>query len=87
MGIYIVLVFNKNGKKTLFMVMRQEGHQTGSCPQVPVKHFHNVISTCCENVVKGFESLTTSFRTMDTSLFSGHLGAFDVLSHLMFSLK
>jgi hypothetical protein len=27
----------------------------------------NVISTCCENVVEVFESLTTSFWSMDTS--------------------
>jgi len=26
-----------------------------------LKHFDNVISICCENVVKMFESLTTSF--------------------------
>jgi hypothetical protein len=33
------------------------------------KHFDNVISTCCENVVEVFESLTTRFWTMDTLLF------------------
>ena len=31
-----------------------------------VKHFQNVISTCCENVVEVFASLTTSCWTMDT---------------------
>ena len=33
-----------------------------------------------------FESLTTSLWTIDTPLFSGHLGAFDTLSHLMLSI-
>jgi len=46
-----------------------------------------VIFTCCENIVEVFESLTTCFWTMDTSLFSGHLGAFDALSHLILSLQ
>jgi hypothetical protein len=34
-----------------------------------------------KNIVEVFESSTTSFWTMDTHLFSGHLGAFDALSH------
>ena len=38
-----------------------------------LKHFYNVIFTCCENVVEVFESLTTSCWTMDTPLFSRHL--------------
>jgi hypothetical protein len=32
-------------------------------------------------------SLTTTFWTMITQLFSGHLGAFDTLSYLMLSLQ
>ena len=35
------------------------------------------------HIVEVFESL----KTMDTSLFSGHLAAFDALSHLMLSLQ
>ena len=52
-----------------------------------LKHLDNVISICCENVVKVFESLTASFWAMDTPLFSGHLGAFGTPSHLMLSLQ
>jgi hypothetical protein len=47
------------------------------------KYFENVFATGGNNIVKVFESLTTSFWTMGTPLFSGHLGAFDALSHLM----
>jgi hypothetical protein len=47
----------------------------------------NVSAAGGNNIVKVFESLTTSFWTIDTSLFSGHLGAFDALSHLMLSLE
>jgi hypothetical protein len=46
-----------------------------------------IIFTCCENIVEVFESLTTSFWTMDTPLFSGYLRAFDTLWHLMLSLQ
>jgi len=35
-------------------------HRSKTCCQT-LKHFDNVISTCCENVVEVFESLTTSF--------------------------
>ena len=35
-----------------------------------LKHLDNVISICCENVVKVFESLTASFWAMDTPLFA-----------------
>ena len=52
-----------------------------------LKHFENVFATGGNNIVKVFESLTTSFWTMGTPLFSGHLGAFDSLSHLMLSLQ
>ena len=34
-------------------------HRSKPCCQIP-KHFDNVISTCCENVVEVFESLTIS---------------------------
>jgi hypothetical protein len=48
-------------------------------------------STKLDNVFatggKVFESLTTSFWTMDTPLSSGRLGAFDALSHVMLSLQ
>jgi hypothetical protein len=44
-------------------------HRSKTCQTI--KHFDDVISTCCENVVEVFESLTTSFWTMDTPLFSG----------------
>jgi hypothetical protein len=56
-------------------------HRSKTCQTL--KNFDNIISTCCEIVVEVFESLTTNFWRMDTSLFSGHLGAFDVLLHLM----
>jgi hypothetical protein len=39
------------------------------------------------NIVEVFENLTTSFSTMDTPLFSKHLGVFEALSHLMLSLQ
>ena len=32
-------------------------HRSKTCCQT-LKHFNNVISTCCENVVEVFESLT-----------------------------
>ena len=38
------------------------------------------------NIVEVFESLTTSFSTMDTPLFNRHLGVFDALSHLMLNI-
>ena len=47
----------------------------------------NVFATGGNNIVEVFESLTTSFCTMDTPLSSGHLGAFDALSHVMLSLQ
>jgi len=47
----------------------------------------SVFATGGNNIVEVFESLTTSFSTMDTPLFSEHLGAFDALSHLMLSLQ
>jgi hypothetical protein len=37
----------------------------------------NIFATGGNNIVEVFESLTTSIWTMDTSLFNGHLGAFD----------
>jgi len=40
----------------------------------------NIFATGGNNIVEVFESLTTS-------LLSGHLGAFDSLSHLMLSLQ
>ena len=39
------------------------------------------------NIVEVFENLTTRFSTMDTPLFSKHLGVFEALSHLMLSLQ
>jgi hypothetical protein len=47
----------------------------------------NVFATGGNNIVEVFESLTTSFCTMDTPLSSRHLGAFDALSHVMLSLQ
>jgi hypothetical protein len=38
-------------------------------------------------LVEVFESLTTRFLTMDTPLFSGYLGAFYALSHLILALQ
>ena len=35
-------------------------HRSKTCYQT-LKHFNNVISTCCENVVEVLESLTTSY--------------------------
>jgi hypothetical protein len=52
-----------------------------------VKLSTNVISTCRENVVEVLQSLTTSCWTMDTPLFSGHVGTNDALSYLMLSLQ
>jgi hypothetical protein len=40
-------------------------HRSKTCCQT-LKHFDNVIFTCCENVVEVFESLTTKFWMMDT---------------------
>ena len=54
-------------------------HRSKSCYQT-LKHFDNVFATGGNNIVEVFESLTTSFWTMHTPLFSGHLGAFDALS-------
>jgi hypothetical protein len=65
---------------TLNMIMRSKTCQT-------LKHFDNVFATGGNYIVEVFESLTTSFWTMDTPLFGGHLGAFDALSHLMSSLQ
>jgi hypothetical protein len=45
-------------------------HHSKTCCQ-SLKHFNNVISIFCENV-KVFESLTTSFWTMNTPLLRGH---------------
>ena len=47
-------------------------HLSQTCCQT-LKHFDNVISTCCEIIVEVFESLTTSFWKMDIPLCSGHL--------------
>jgi len=47
----------------------------------------NVFATDGNNIVKVFNKMTTCFWTMDTPLFSGHLGAFDALSHLMLALQ
>ena len=41
----------------------------------------NIFATGGSNIVEVFESLTTSIWTMDTLLFSGHLGEFDAPSH------
>ena len=41
----------------------------------------NIFATGGNNIVEVFESLTTSIWTMDTSLFSEHLGEFDAPSH------
>jgi hypothetical protein len=49
-------------------------HNSKTCQTL--KHFDNVISTCCENVVEVLESLTTSFWTMDTPCLA------DILGHL-----
>jgi hypothetical protein len=46
-------------------------------------HFNNVFATGGNSIVEVFENLTTSFWTTDTSLFSGHLGTFGPLLHLM----
>ena len=56
-------------------------------PVVKLKHFDNVFAKGGNNIVEVFKSLTTSFWTMDTPLFSGHVGAFDALSHLILSLQ
>ena len=45
------------------------------------------VAKTLSKLVEVFESLTKSFWTMDTPLFSGHLGTFDTLSHLMLSLQ
>ena len=58
-------------------------HRSKTCQTL--KPFDNVFATGGTNIVEVFESLTTSFLKMDTSLFSGHLGAFD--AHLMLSLQ
>jgi hypothetical protein len=57
-------------------------HRSKTCCQT-LQHFDNVFATGGNNIVEVFESLTTSFRTMDIPLFSGQLGAFGALSHLM----
>ena len=46
-------------------VIVKVSHHSKTCCQT-LKHFDNVISTCCENVVEVFESLTTSIWMMDT---------------------
>ena len=58
-------------------------HRSKPCCQT-LKHINNVFATGGNNIVEVFESLTTSFWTMYTPLFSGHVGAFD--THLMLSL-
>jgi hypothetical protein len=45
------------------------------------------VAKTLSNLVEMFESLTTSFWTMDTSLFSGQLGAFDELWHTFIPLN
>jgi hypothetical protein len=54
---------------------------------ISYQHKDNVFATGRNNIVDVFESLTLSFWTMDTPLFSGHLGAFDALSHFMLFLQ
>jgi hypothetical protein len=52
-----------------------------------LKYFDNIFTTSGKNIVEVFESLTTSFWTMETPLFSRHLRTFDALSHLILFLQ
>jgi hypothetical protein len=61
-------------------------HRSKTCCQT-LTHFDNVFATGGNNTVEVFESLTTSFCTVDIPLLSGHLGALGTLSHLMLSLQ
>ena len=51
-----------------------------------LKHFDNVFATGGHNIVKVFEGLTKILKD-EHIVFSGHLGAFDALSHLILSLQ
>jgi hypothetical protein len=59
-----------------FLLNNDGVHCSKTCQTL--KHFDNVFATAGNNIVEVFESLT-SFWTMDTPLFSGHLGPFDVI--------
>jgi hypothetical protein len=61
-------------------------HHSKACCHT-LKHFDNAFATGGYNIVEVFESLIISFWKMDTPLFSGYLGAFDPVSHLMLYLQ
>jgi hypothetical protein len=79
-----------NVRITLNVIVRQMPLNNGvSIVQKLVVKLSNtsLFPPVAKNVVEVFESLTTSILMMDTPLFSGHLGAFDALSHLILSLQ